>query len=322
MNLNKYKTEEVLDNEVANIFNDYILCNIVFGLHKYEIFSLLKNNKIDNEEYNKNILLCINKSYYFQQSIRFGVFSKENECFILTPLGKSIFKNIGFFIWLVGGYGKLISNGFEGSKKSLHEYRDGGYVAEGSDFANKIIGKDIMEEIEKISYTNIADIGCGNGYRLINLCISNPNTHGLGIDIDANATDLAKQNVRKEHLDERIKIELGNVLTTDRVFNDIDTVSCFMMLHDIFGRGKDKLKVLLSKFPNATKFIFADTTLSETKEFTGIFTSGFEYVHFLQSQKLFYLKEYLDVFRENKLELKVQKLLPLPNTYLFYLERV
>ncbi|MDD7804822.1 MAG: methyltransferase domain-containing protein [Endozoicomonas sp. (ex Botrylloides leachii)] len=208
---------------------------------------------------------------------------------------------------------------------SFKNLRKGQFVAEGSDLANRLIGGHIIQLMKTISYKRIADIGCGNGNRLINFCEISPNSKGIGIEIDSNASILATKNVKNKGFHDRIVISTEDILRTQKVYQDIDTVTCFMMLHDIFGASKEEnmLSVLLKKFPKARQFIFADTALSNPNSNYSdrVFTSGFELAHSMQEQKLFLLEEYLNEFKACNLHLEKHINLPIPNTHLFFLVR-
>ena len=95
-----------------------------------------------------------------------------------------------------------------------------------------------------------------------------------------------------------------------------------MMLHDIFGskQGIGGLKAIINKFPNSSKFIFADTVKSKSS-YSNIFTAGFELVHALQHQELFTLDYYKKAFRDCHLIVNKQIALDVPNTYLFILSK-
>jgi SAM-dependent methyltransferase len=324
----------------SHIFNGYIGSHLCYHLSREGVLDLFKDkntlNKLDINEENFCGSRLENVRLIIDNAIRFGVFNESEEHIQLTELGTDIKKNIGFFTWAVGGYGDFLRNFTEVSEEkniTVNSMINGANVALGSRQANKqFMWNIIIDELSSLHTKNIADLGCGAAGALIDICKKFDGVSGTGIDISTTAIESARNNIKIHGLKDRIEVVNQNVLDAidspyliDK-FSGVDTVLSFMMMHDLFNIRKpvEILRKLQSTFPNARRFIIADTFLSEDRSIkinTPIFTYGFEFVHHFMKIKLFHKDEYISFFSDSGFSVEKVTYLNVPNTYLFVLNR-
>lgn len=323
----------------SNIFNGYVGSHLCYHISREGILDLFKDDKLKKTDLNSNNFASSrlnNIKLIIEYAVKLGIFHDRKDYIQLTDLGKDIQKNIGFFTWIVGGYGDFLKNFTEVSEVNnitMSSMIDGANVALGSRQANKQFMWDIIiDELSLLKANKIADLGCGAAGAIIDICNKFNEISAIGIDINQKAIESANINIKKNGLNNRIEVINQNVLDAidspyliDK-FSHIDAVLSFMMMHDLFNIKKpiDIIKKLISTFPNARTFIVADSFLSEEttlKQNSPIFTYGFEFIHHLMKIKLFNKQEYIDFFSDSGLTIEKITYLNVPNTYLFVLKR-
>lgn len=323
--------------DATALFNGYIGASLAYSYDQLGIFAILRRNKTSSLD---EIAACTggNKSRV-RALLKAGrvlgyVSVDEHERFALTADGNEVARHAGYFTWGVGGYGKFfreLSSLVVGDSGWSH-LRDGSMVALGSDQANAAFMQEkLYAALGRIKFKRIADLGCGNAGRLIEICRRNPEVTGVGIDINADAVSLARQNVAQHGMDQRVELHCQNVLraVTDAshtdAFRDVEVVTCFMMLHDLFSiEGmKDVLFTRLrSAFPNVKYFVIADTVQMPARDELSelpIFNIGFELLHAFMEVQIFPKTVYDDAFVKAGLEIAECIEFGTPNTYLYVL---
>jgi len=320
------------------IFNGFIGANVIYAFQRIQLFSVLQPglaltpNEVSEKTKTDLERLCA----LLRAGIAFGFFRQnEDGTVYVTEAGEEVRRLIGYFTWSVGGYGQVLrelGNLSQGDKRWNH-FRDEGMVALGSDQNNRSFMRHLLDEVlDGLTFNTIADLGCGNAGRLIDSCYRYPHVHGVGIDISEAAIDLAAANVQKHGMSDRIRLICANVLSVIRseehqsILADVDIVTSFMMLHDLYNLSHiwDKLfDQLLTVFPNASYYLFADTVrmppLEELEELP-IFNVGFELLHSFMGVRIPTKSTYDRAFA--KAGLTVEKCIPFgtPNTYLYVLK--
>lgn len=320
---------------LAKIFNYYILAHVIHALDSLGVFNKLSLSACSIESLTSNIKIDKNKlAYLLNMFCKFGFLKRNDDFYQLTDKGNQLKDNVGFFNWAVGGYGKV----FESINKimlnepiSWTEMRSGAWVAIASDQCNQHLMKDLLFGIlDKISFKYMADIGCGNAGRLIDICNRYQSICALGIDVDKQAIEIAQHNVKQNNFVNNIKIQEANVLDCiwqneiEEDLSRVDIVTCFMMLHDLINSslGKQSLLKIKASFPNAKYFLFADTVKDPSEnEPSAIFSLGFETIHALMNIRLFTKEEYMSFFIESGYVLIKCYDFGVPNTYAFLLGR-
>ena len=318
------------------MFNNLIQSYLICSLNNLNILSYLNSQGFTTLEelLEKFTISETLLSYLLKLSEYYGLISVEHDTIRLSEHGREAYKMVGFFTWAIGGYGQLLGSldKFCGKKQEQKSnFIKGDQVAKGSDECYKHLMQPILHKaLKSIPFSRVADLGCGNAGKLIEFARLNPDFIGIGVDINAGAIELASQNVKENHLEDRIKLYCGNALDTLNShlrFPEVETVTCFMMMHDFFnvpGLSDQLFDKLKTTFPNVKYFVIGDTIASSNSEIQRayslpIFTLGFELVHQFMNVKLFELDYYLDVFR--KAGLSIEQTIPfgVPNTYLFVL---
>lgn len=316
----------------ATIFNNLILGYVIFTFNKLGLFPLFKSgatldeitkdNKFEEKRFNELLKIAL----------EMGILKEKNGRFILTKLGLDVEKNRGFFTWAIGGYSPLLEamDTFL-ANPATQQYIRGQYVAIGSDEANQGLMQNIFDKvIDGFEAKCIADLGCGNAGRLVNLLKRRPELNGVGIDINPQAIEIAQKNKQQNGLSEKIDLICENVFTSltepRSELSRVELVMSFMMLHDLFnikelnGKLFTKMK---EAFPKAKYFVFADTCIDKGRrnsETMPIFTMGYELIHKMRGIQLFPVDYYKEQFEKEGLELVAQHNFGVPNTYLFVLK--
>jgi len=318
----------------STVFNNLIQSHVLYALNNLGVLSYLKENpQIELEKLRLDLNIEeIPLIPLLKAALDHGVLDYKGALYSLSPYGESAYEMIGFFTWAIGGYGDFfasIDKLNQNKQLDIKQWVRGDQVAKGSDECYRHLMQPILHRaIDQIPFSNVADLGCGNAGKLIEFAKLKPEFRGLGIDISQSAINLAKENIKASQLEDRIELHCGNVLDaldSKVCFPDIETVTCFMMFHDLLNIPNleeslfDKLK---RTFPNVRYFLIGDTTaanLSNGEELP-IFTSGFELLHQLMKVQLFDKEYYLNFFKKSGLQIQEVLSFGVPNTYLFILK--
>jgi hypothetical protein len=321
------------------LFNGYVGANLALAYQERGLFEALSSAEakcVDALARETSCEPTVLKAL-LRAGVALGIVAvDENERHSLTKSGEEVHHNIGFFTWAIGGYGAFFRNLSMLAGEDATNYRtlvDGSMVALGSDQVNQALMRKIYDEVIAglPPFNCVADLGCGNAGRLIDLCKRFPSSRGLGIDVNAGAVDLANRNVREHHLDDRITVYEANVLDAveaNEIRADlakVELVTCFMMLHDLFSIEAPSvvMQKLRGAFPNARSFVFADTFRMPSKqepEQLPIFSLGFELVHDIMGIGIHTPEHYTEAFQEAGLRLRQMQPFGAPHTRLFVLD--
>ena len=264
-----------------------------------------------------------------------------------------IYREKGYFLWLVRGYGYLWQNiadlvksenrpadgtafvdkHFEEVLSSMRRertfvHRSGAHIAAGgADYGVVFVDHHFDNVLCSMPFNCVADLGCGSARRLIGLAKKYPQMRGLGIDIDSDAVRHANESIGTAGLQQRISVrqaDVGNLETSDE-FSNVDVLSCFFMGHDLWPKA-NCLRVLTrlrEVFPNAGRFLLCDTYRSDAKPSAEIptFTLGFEFTHAIMGQAIPNVAEWEALFREAKWKLAQTIPIEIPFSVIFDLRR-
>lgn len=211
-------------------------------------------------------------------------------------------RNKGYFLWLMGGYGPLISRAAEqsrllGSGVVKYERDSASIAAAAGDYGREYVDDIFARIVGALRFNRAADVGCGNAARLIELARARPDCSCIGIEIDPRAVEAARRNVDRAQLADRIEIVLGDAeQLADSGFPDVELVFSFFMGHDFWPmpRCRATLGRLRRAFPDVQRFLLADTYASAGGNLrsTPIFTLGFEFTHALMGKQVPTLAEW------------------------------
>ncbi|MBT3161263.1 tRNA (adenine(22)-N(1))-methyltransferase TrmK [Streptomyces sp. CHA1] len=213
----------------------------------------------------------------------------------LTARGRHAYRVRGYFTATVGGFGDVFR-----SLDSLALGRDSfenGTLQDGHLTAlgcaqNWTFQKPLFDEATAdLEFSHVADIGCGAATRLIHLVESRPGTTGIGIDMNTEACQLARQNVKRAGLDDRITIvqaDMLDIVTNPEAYPQVaeaDLVTSYFILHHFVGGetgGRPFLTAFREAFPAARHVVVADGFTEEQGErapVSPLFTLAYELFH-------------------------------------------
>jgi len=248
------------------------------------------------------------------------------------PIFAEVFATKGFFYWLTRGCGELFSvmpsiipNAARQGDYYHRDLRAVGVACR--DMGYQFFDAPFFSFLDEIDFEIAADLGCGSGERLIRMATDRPDLHGVGVDISANALELAHEAIAAAGMDDRIALVRADArqLSPLRVFEDVDLLTCFLMGHDFWPREQciGSLRAVRRAFPNVEHFILCDTYRSGLLPSAAapLFTPGFEVAHALMGVELPTLADWHGVFKEAGWELVEQRDLPVPSsTSMFILQ--
>jgi hypothetical protein len=251
----------------------------------------------------------------------------------LTELGIEVVAQHGFFVWAIGGYSDFftrLGSMLSGDLPALQ--RNEALVARGSGLIDRALLRDqVAQYILGLGIGYIADLGCGDATRLCDLAMRDGQLKGVGVELSPAAVVLAREQIAQNGLTNRLSVVQGDCLDMIQhpLSQHIDCVLSFFLLHDLLfakgGRFSLIEDILLTNFPNADIFIFADT--ARVNEFQSdtypppVFIRGFELVHAMMGIPTRTLHQYKEALRSERLKLVEVVDLAVPSSYLFVLRR-
>lgn len=331
------KAETPLDADTA--FNGYICTHVIFTLERLGAFARFADaGSLDIPRFcaEREIGEAVFRAL-IAAAESFGHVRVAGDRVELTAAGEEIRQKVGFFIWAVGGYDQLFLAGAPiatgRSAFGVDVHRDEAMVALGSAQADSAVMRHILDtELAKVDFTVLADLGSGTSQRLCRLISERPGAMGIGVDISAPATELARRLVAEQGLADRVEPVCADVRAIvagtqklDRA-DEVDAVMSFMFLHDLIANPATRHEVipnLREAFPNARTFILADTNLRPRDGEVStlpVFSTGFELAHALMGVPLHTREAYEQLFLDAGLKIRRAEPFGAPHTYLFVLE--
>ncbi|HVB41886.1 MAG TPA: class I SAM-dependent methyltransferase [Streptosporangiaceae bacterium] len=320
-------------SEPAAIFNGYVAAHVAFALHELGVWNRLATGPSSAADLASDRGIDTTRlSALLQSAVLLGYVNLRDGVASLTPAGRELADNIGFFRWAVGGYGHLLRSlaalTAGRAQWGIDVQRDEACIAVGA----AEVGRAHMSAVEAdvvagLDYDSVADLGCGDGSRLIRLCQAERPIRGLGIDISKSACALARGRVAEVGLADQVDISCQNIFHagSKAVFPDIDLVLSFLMLHDLFSavsNGTEVIEILRSTFPNARYFLLADTAAQPWHLHSGalpIFSLQFELVHTFMGTTIYQKETYERAFVDGGLRILRREPLGVPSTWLYLL---
>ncbi|MFG1892308.1 class I SAM-dependent methyltransferase [Micromonospora sp. NPDC049051] len=256
----------------------------------------------------------------------------SREIVVLDPLRKTAsrgpgfedaFKNRGFFYWLTRGCGELFTDltrltlNSERADRGMNRDSRAISVACRS-IARTFFDPPLRELLDGMSFTTVADLGCGSADRIIMLAQQWPSVRAVGIDVAQGALAVSKEAVADAQLGHRITLVEDDVLTMAPrpEYRGVDLVTCFLMGHDFWPRENciNTLRRIRQVFPNVRNLVLGDTCRSTDVHGTDLpmFTLGFETVHAVMDQYLPTLEEWHSAIEESGWKRADERLIDLP----------
>lgn len=324
----------------AVLFNGYIGMQVFYALHELGVVRQLEDGPVpmtrlapaaDRERLGALLRIMTLLGYVAHDGV--GGEPRDGAIIQLTRLGRDLVRQQGYMTWCAGGHGPIWSSldvlTAGSARYGTDVRRNDSRVAIGSGEADRLIMRPIQDAVcASIDFSSVADIGCGDGSRLLRMCAGDQPRRGIGIDISQAACELAVRKVAEQGVAERVEIVQADILQLlgRRTFPGIDLAMSIFMLHDLFAAQPDHellIRSLRGSFPDARYFLLADTTRQPgypAGEELPVFSLGFELAHTFMGVPLQTRETYEEAFTAGGLRLLNCVPFGAPATWLFLLE--
>jgi hypothetical protein len=255
----------------------------------------------------------------------------------LTKAGEQMATMRGYFTWAVGGYAGVFADlaGIIAGERRFRRdvFRDEGMVALGSAQNDRaLMGGTLDNLLARLDFGMIADLGSGTSARVCRIARRHDGVRAVGLDISADATRLAHENIREAGLSARVRARQADVAdlirqrAPDAALAEVDTVMSFFLLHDLLAAPMEMRSVipgLRAVFPGARTFLLADTVIAPAAENGSptlpVFSVGYELAHALMGIPLHTRAAYEALFRDAGLRIREVVPFGTPHSWLFVL---
>lgn len=299
-----------------DLFQGYAISSVLASLRMTGLMSELRNGGLSLERSaargdESGALLAASMRYLTSR----GVVEQEAGTYKLTDYGHEVCRDVGYLVWLVGGYGeplRRVDAFLDGSKRYGPDFsRDGRWVADGS----AVIGRtdvvpDAMDLLARHEFHTVLDLGCGNARFLSNVC-KRFGADGIGVDISPAACVEADKVIAELGMQDRVRAVVGDAGALDEIsgLQEVDLVVAFFLLHEILANGRDVLveylRTMSRRLPAGACFLIAEV---EPPSPDGgpdqYFTPEFSYVHAIMRQFLFTARDWTGALADGGFSIK------------------
>lgn len=256
-----------------------------------------------------------------------GILENKNKKFLLTDLGRKIYKSRGWFEMLVGGYGETyfqIGDCLTGKKK--YASRNTKYVSKGSCNISRYDAIPLTRELMSLEDSEenlILDLGCGNGLYLSLFCEEIANINAIGVEPSTDSYNDAVKEIEKKGMQNRVTLFNSGAIDFFKNYEgrSPDFILFAFVLHEILEQsGFDELTNLLVRiketFPKSKLIIIeVDQKISEKEIMKNgiekLYYNPYYLIHTITEQRLealpFWRKLFTDVGYEITNELTVDE---------------
>jgi phenylpyruvate C(3)-methyltransferase len=229
------------------------------------------------------------------------------------PIFADVYRQKGYFFWLVKGYGSLLQNLAELAKCSNRSvdndlsfvHRSLNHIAiAGRDYGSQFVDRYFEDLLDEQAITVACDLGCGSAERLLKMAKKYPGARGIGIDVSKEVLAVAQNRIEAESLQDRLMVIEADMksLSPRQEFADVSLLFSFFLGHDLWPRPrcKEVFERLFTIFPHVQRFLFCDTyrSVATTSPDIPTFTLGFELTHAVMGQYIPSEAEWLTLFEE------------------------
>jgi SAM-dependent methyltransferase len=131
-------------------------------------------------------------------------------------------------------------------------WRTPSLVASGSGEVGGLLAFPLVYDlIRRGSYTNVLDLGCGDGTFLIDICQRDATLHGYGVDLSPEAIAIGTRRIARGPLKHRIELLVADICALEPVRDQIarlDVATCIYVLHELLYRSETTALKLLGSF--------------------------------------------------------------------------
>jgi SAM-dependent methyltransferase len=316
----------------AQIFNDYLLAHVLFALQRTGQLDELAGGGLpaDMEAPDGRGAVLRTCLQILEDA---GLAAAADGVWRLTPHGVEVAGYAGFFVWEVGGYASHFNGLADALQGGESPAADPHFVTLGSSMMDAaMLQRQLDDLLDERSPKAVADLGCGNGSRMIRFLLRHPAATGVGVERRAAGVARAHDEIAARQLGGRMSVIeadcLGALDLPAAERERVEAVWSFFLLHDLMsecgGRFEEVARAVTSSFPNVRTVLFADTTSDDWRPHhpsTPIFSRGFQLVHAAMGIRTRTVAEYEEAFRDGPLALVDTVALDVPNSYLFTLSR-
>lgn len=308
-------TTETSTRPVFDLFQGYAISSVLASLQMAGLLPELAGAGLSQQTIDANggdnaKLLTASLRYLANR----GLIQEEGGVFTLTGYGADVSRDVGYLVWLVGGYGeplRRVDAFLGGTKRYGTDYpRDGRWVADGS----AVIGKtdvvpDAMDLLGRHEFHTVLDLGCGNARFLSNVC-KRFGSKGIGVDLSPAACVEAGKVIAELGMEDQVRVEVGDAGELDKVpgLEEVDLVVAFFLLHEILASGRDVLvdylKNMSKQLPPGASFLIAEVEPPTGAVSPEYFTPEFTYIHAIMRQFLYTAEDWTSALAEGGFAIK------------------
>ena len=307
------------------IRNGYVRSYIIFALHETGVFDVMKEKKnlsvmeISKKcNLNSTLLKGVMNFLYHSDEI---IIKKDNK-FSLSQKGEDwLFTDqvLAMSFGAVGAYSCILTElvpALKNEKKyGIDFVRKGDLIAKGSYYTGRKNYPWVLEKMKELGIKKVADLGCGSADVIINLCKSDENLSGIGIDISEDALLEAKARIEKNNLSSRINLAKGDLYKPETfadAVKDVDAFNSIMVMHEFLRDGKDSVIKMFKSMKTSFKgkyFFLGEFDCLDDDEYQKMnyperihFLFYQHMIHPLTNQGLTTKEEWLDIFSQANIE--------------------
>lgn len=296
-----------------DLFEGYALSSILAGLEIGGLLPALEENGLPDTVVHDRPAAAIEQLtaglVYLADR---GILRRTGDGWELTDVGREICADKGYLLWLVGGYGSAMSHFAEyvtGSARYGHDYiRNGEWVAGGAAMLGRAdVVPYAMDLLKGVQFRHMVDIGCGNA-RFLLLATQHFDAAGVGVDLSPEACALARENVERAGMNDRVQIFQGDAVDLGKIprLDETDLVVTFFLLHEVLAKGRPELIAYLTdlrdRLPGGARLLVAEVEPPEDVSDRQWFTPEFRYVHAMMSQILYSSSQWVEALSDSGFE--------------------
>ncbi|KAI0405066.1 methyltransferase MppJ [Xylaria palmicola] len=306
---------------VASIFNSALAAPGIGAAWELGILDEIRDKKrLNVEEYaSKHDLHLISIQGLVTVLATVHVLGREGNEAVAGPLFEEAYQAKSLFHWMNLGQGNL----FPRMQYILrNENRTGEYYTRDPaaisyacrDINAQYIDPTFWAAMDSLDFkfSEVVDLGCGSGGRLMQILDRFPEAKGLGVDIAGPSTKIAQEEAAGLGYGDRLAFTEGDVLklTYRDEYANVDLLNSFMMGHDFWPRENcvETLRRIRASFPKARRFLLGDATrfvlhggdpkYGVTEADVPVFTLGFEFAHSMMDVTIPSMEDWDGVFAE------------------------
>ena len=242
-------TDRSLMPEIRELVTHYFLCQALLALWDNGFYEFAKTHpRFTVDEVVAD--LAVDRTV-FETCIVYlnalGLLTRDGAHYGLSERGRKYHNSYfrGLIDLYVGGYGGILQNlnrAARGEVELSDLHRSTKHAAKGTEEINCISGiPKVLSVMKEIGASRVLDLGCGTGGFLIQMARQFDGLQAIGVDMDADAVEMAREHSRDFGLENRIAwhvAEIGpdGLPLPASIADGVDVVTAMYILHEM-GRG-------------------------------------------------------------------------------------